>query len=231
MSRRWSTLTEHRRNRVIESERPYPLQCPSVPIRLRFLLSQAPTAAYWQCWRKRFAFEPINLSTPTTITRITANITAYSAMSCPILCPEPARKTSHTVLRAMICAYFRMEEMPVWIGSGSQICIYGTTDRRALTEVTPACVRHLRSTALDLGQSPHCRAGVQNCQNVAPAEPASFVFCKENLRGRLRPGTTPRVMFMPRRQRAAPQLRKVSGVQKHARDGPRSYISGSRSAA
>jgi len=29
------------------------------------------------------AFEPITRNVPTTITRITANITAYSAMSCP----------------------------------------------------------------------------------------------------------------------------------------------------
>jgi hypothetical protein len=30
-----------------------------------------------------FAFDPINRTVPTTRTRITANITAYSAMSCP----------------------------------------------------------------------------------------------------------------------------------------------------
>jgi len=30
-----------------------------------------------------FAFDPIRRTVPTTRTRITANITAYSAMSCP----------------------------------------------------------------------------------------------------------------------------------------------------
>src|SRR5271170_7787695 len=30
------------------------------------------------------AFDPINRTVPITITRITANITAYSAMSCPL---------------------------------------------------------------------------------------------------------------------------------------------------
>ncbi len=31
-----------------------------------------------------FAFPPTNRSVPTTITRMTASITAYSAMSCPV---------------------------------------------------------------------------------------------------------------------------------------------------
>jgi hypothetical protein len=31
-----------------------------------------------------FAFDPIRLTVPTTSTRITASITAYSAISCPV---------------------------------------------------------------------------------------------------------------------------------------------------
>ncbi len=47
-----------------------------------------------------FAFEPMSRMEPTTITRITASITAYSAMSCPsssaTLCEEDRpSSTSH----------------------------------------------------------------------------------------------------------------------------------------
>jgi hypothetical protein len=45
------------------------------------------TAAYWielaVLEKTLLAFEPISLIVPTTKTRMTASITAYSAMSCP----------------------------------------------------------------------------------------------------------------------------------------------------
>ena len=43
--------------------------------------------SYWiallTCEKTLLAFEPISRTVPTTITRITAIITEYSAMSCP----------------------------------------------------------------------------------------------------------------------------------------------------
>jgi hypothetical protein len=46
------------------------------------------------------ALEPINLMTPTTMTRMTANITAYSAMSCP-------RSSNKTTVPSVIISTLR----------------------------------------------------------------------------------------------------------------------------
>src|SRR5579872_1184913 len=40
------------------------------------------------------AFDPINRTVPTTMTRITASMTAYSAMSCPSCSPQSLRTSS-----------------------------------------------------------------------------------------------------------------------------------------
>lgn len=41
-----------------------------------------------------FALPPINRSVPTTITKMTASITAYSAISCPSSCDQSLRRKS-----------------------------------------------------------------------------------------------------------------------------------------
>src|SRR5436190_23949383 len=55
---------------------------------------------YWielpTCENTLLALEPIKRTVPTTITRITASITAYSAMSCPCSSDHSLRKNVTT---------------------------------------------------------------------------------------------------------------------------------------
>src|SRR5437868_12472111 len=51
-----------------------------------------------------FALVPMSLIVPTTITRITASMTAYSAMSCPFSSFQSARSTCFTLCRPPLFA-------------------------------------------------------------------------------------------------------------------------------
>ena len=56
-----------------------------------------------------FALPPINRSVPTTITKMTASITAYSAISCPLLATTACQDNqSHSHLRDASILYLRV---------------------------------------------------------------------------------------------------------------------------
>src|SRR5271166_6225431 len=60
------------------------------------------------CENTLFAFEPMSRIVPTTITRITANITAYSAMSCPLSSFQSCFNRFATGLLFLVCSRLLM---------------------------------------------------------------------------------------------------------------------------
>ena len=58
-----------------------------------------------------FALPPINRIVPTTNTKMTASITAYSAISCPSSCDQSLRRKS--VMSAPPCEAFRLYTSPI----------------------------------------------------------------------------------------------------------------------
>src|SRR5271156_271448 len=95
--------------------------------------NQSITLRYWMvlptCENTLLAFEPMSRTVPTTITRITASITAYSAISWPLSSSTNARQTAFVIFATGSLISLSVSPVNPSCQSGNDTRIEKYTDR------------------------------------------------------------------------------------------------------